>query len=229
MGASGTTRQHTPTTVSNRAMPLHLTDSTVSRMNLVQRTFCQSDGKYFPLAVTFRSVIFRRTATLLAFISIGCVACGGASNDSSSVDTAAVESTSTTPTTPPTTQPAVPQTTAVPLTNVVPADVPLPNVTCADVEPPKNLRIAESANAHVSWTFVMAPPPETSPNQLNLEVSADNGSTWKRAPFMRISLTSALLTDTTPGATLMVRAQLYRANKNPCITEYSNSIELTIK
>ena len=174
-----------------------------------------------------------KPARLSFVLTLGALvlgACGGASNDSSSsVDTAAVESTSTTPTTPPTTQPAVPQTTAVPLTNVVPADVPLPNVTCADVEPPKNLRIAESANAHVSWTFVMAPPPETSPNQLNLEVSADNGSTWKRAPFMRISLTSALLTDTTPGATLMVRAQLYRANKNPCIIEYSNSIELTIK
>ena len=78
------------------------------------------------------------------------------------------------------------------------------------------------------WTAVMAPPPETSPNQLNLEISADQGTTWKRTSFMRISLTSALVLDTKPGSTILVRAQLYRAYKNPCITEYSKSVELKI-
>ena len=152
--------------------------------------------------------------------------CGGNEQTASPTDTAVVVTTSTT--VPVTTLPAVPQTTAVPLTNVVPADVPLPNVTCADIAPPKDFRLSTAANAHVAWTAVMAPPPETSPNQLNLEVSTDNGATWKRTSFMRISLTSALVLDTKPGTTILVRAQLYRAYKNPCITEHSTTVELKI-
>jgi hypothetical protein len=155
-------------------------------------------------------------------------ACGGSSEpaDTSPSDTAVAETT--TSTTPVATLPAMPQTTPVPLTNVVPADVPLPNVTCADIAPPKDFRLSDAANAHVEWTAVMAPPPETSPNQLNLEVSTDNGTTWKRSSFMRISLTSALLLEVKPGTTILVRAQLYRAFKNPCVTEYSKSLELKI-
>lgn len=161
------------------------------------------------------------------FLLAGC----GDSTSDSTTDTAIVTSTSTTnvaTTQPATTLPAMPQTTPVPLTNVVPADVPLPNVTCADIEPPKDFRLSDAANAHVEWNAVMAPPPETSPNQLNLEVSTDNGTTWKRSSFMRISLTSALLLEVKPGTTILVRAQLYRAFKNPCITEHSKSLELKI-
>ena len=159
-------------------------------------------------------------------IAVILCSCGGNDQDSSSFDT--TDTPESTTTVPVTTLPAVPQTTAVPLTNVVPADVPLPNVTCADIAPPKDFRLSTAANAHVAWTAVMAPPPETSPNQLNLEVSTDNGATWKRTSFMRISLTSALVLDTKPGTTILVRAQLYRAYKNPCITEYSTTVELKI-
>lgn len=170
----------------------------------------------------------KRLAPLITAIALTVVACGDkSSTETTTVDTSPETTVETT--TPATTQPAVPLTTGVPLTNVVPADAPIPSVICADIEPPKNFRLSDSANAHVTWTFVMAPPPETSPNQLNLETSADNGATWKRAPFMRISLTSALLTDVKPGTTVLVRAQLYRAFKNPCITEYSKTVELTIK
>lgn len=170
----------------------------------------------------------KRITSLFAASLLALAACGDkSSSDTTTADTS--PDTTAQSTVPATTLPAVPVTTGVPLTNVVPADAPIPDVTCADIEPPKDFRLSDSANAHVKWTFVMAPPPQNSPNQLNLETSTDNGGTWQRAAFMRISLTSALLTDVKPGTTVLVRAQLYRAFKNPCITEHSNSVALTIK